>query len=172
MACVPTPLSAPPAALAAEHRLLCTQLALSRARDVKPRRALIWHARWFDGRQALAVVHPKTLTRWYRHRWRLFWHWNSRHGRPPMPAERRALSRRGAWDHPTWGEKRFATALVRTLGLRLSPHTVRTYRPTPLHRARHHRLSSQRRLTCGRKHAKAMVAGEFWIGVATPCPLL
>jgi hypothetical protein len=46
----PTPLSAPPAALAAEHRLLRTQLALSRARDVKPRRALIWRARWFNGR--------------------------------------------------------------------------------------------------------------------------
>jgi putative transposase len=77
-----------------------------------------------------------------------------------------------AWDHPTWGEKRFATDLVLKLGLRISPHTVRTYLPTPLPRARHHRLSSQRWLTCGRKHAKAMVAGEFWSVVAATCRLL
>jgi putative transposase len=77
-----------------------------------------------------------------------------------------------AWDHPTWGEKRITNDLVLTLGLRISSHTVRTYLPKPLHRARHHRLSSQRWLTFVRKHAKAMVAGDFWIVVAATFRLL
>ena len=136
------------------------------------RRAMIGLARWFDGRQVLAVVHPETLPRWYRQRWRLLWRWNCRHGRAPIPAELQALIRRMAWDHPTWGEERIANDLVLKLGLRISPHTVRTYLPKPLHRARHHRLSSQRWLTFVRKHAKAMVAGDVCIVVAATFRLL
>src|SRR5262249_59577248 len=54
-----------PASLAAENLFLRKQLALYQERHVKPRRAtnaiclvLIWLGRWFDWRQALAVVQP------------------------------------------------------------------------------------------------------------------
>ena len=49
-------------------------------RDVKPKRAtnatrfaLVWLSRWFDWRQALAVVQPETFTRWHHQGFRLFW---------------------------------------------------------------------------------------------------
>ena len=39
--------------------------------------ALTWLARWFDWRQALAIVQPATLIRWHRQGFRLFWRWKS-----------------------------------------------------------------------------------------------
>src|SRR5262247_1271156 len=57
-----------PAALAAENLFLRKQLALYQERHVTPRRAtdatrftLVWLARWFDWRQALAIVQPQTF---------------------------------------------------------------------------------------------------------------
>jgi hypothetical protein len=59
--------------VAAENLFLRKQLALYQERHVKPRRAtdaarftLVWLARWFDWRQALAVVQPATFLRWHR----------------------------------------------------------------------------------------------------------
>ena len=123
-------------ALAAENLFLRKQLALYQERDVKPRRAtnttriaLIWLARWFDWRHALAVVQPATLIRWHRQGFRVFWRWTSRHGRPPIPAELQALIRRMARENPTWGQERIANELLLKLGLRVSPRTVRKYLP-------------------------------------------
>ncbi len=55
-------------ALAAENLFLHKQLALYQERHVQPRRAtdttslvMVWLSRWFDWRQALAVVQPKTF---------------------------------------------------------------------------------------------------------------
>jgi putative transposase len=63
----------PSAALTAENLFLRKQLALYQERHVKPRRAtdatrlaLVWLGRWFDWRQALAMVQPETFTRWHR----------------------------------------------------------------------------------------------------------
>jgi hypothetical protein len=63
----------PPAALAAENLFLRKQLALYQERHVTPRRAtdatrlaLVWLGRWFDWRQALAVVQPAMFLRWHR----------------------------------------------------------------------------------------------------------
>src|SRR2546429_10025047 len=63
----------PPSALAAENLFLRKQLALYQERHIKPRPAtnavrftLVWLARWFDWRQALAVVQPATFIRWHR----------------------------------------------------------------------------------------------------------
>ena len=79
----------PSTALAAENLFLRKQLALYQEREVKPRRAtntmrlaLVWLGRWFDWRQALAIVQPETFTRWHRQGFRLFWRWQSRSGRP------------------------------------------------------------------------------------------
>ena len=74
----------PSAALAAENLFLRKQLALYQERHVKPQRAtdvtrlsLVWLARWFDWRKALAVVQPATFIRWHRQGFRLFWRWKS-----------------------------------------------------------------------------------------------
>jgi putative transposase len=63
----------PSAVLAAENLFLRKQLALYQERHIKPRRAtdairlaLVWLGRWFDWRQALAIVQPETFTRWHR----------------------------------------------------------------------------------------------------------
>src|SRR5262245_50519439 len=127
-----------PKALAAENLFLRKQLALYQERHVKPRRAtpatrvtLVWLARWCDWHQALVLVQPATLIRWHRQGFRWFWRWTSRPGRPPIPAELRALIRRMARENPTWGQERIANELLLKLGLRVSPRTVRKYLPKP-----------------------------------------
>jgi hypothetical protein len=128
-------------ALAAENLFLRMQLALYQERHVKPRHAtnttrmaLIWLARWFDWRRALAVIQPATLIRWHRQGFRLFWRWTSQPGRPPISADLQALIRWMARDNPTWGEERIANELLLKLGLRVSPRTVRKYLPTSRNR--------------------------------------
>ena len=84
--------------LVAENLFLRKQLALYQERQTKPQRAtdtthiaLVWLGRWFDWRQALAVVQPQTFIRWHQRGFRLFWRWKSRAGRPRIPAELQAL---------------------------------------------------------------------------------
>jgi putative transposase len=141
----------PSPALAAGNLFLRKQPALYQERNVKPRRAtnatriaLIWLGRWFDWRQALAVVQPKTFIRWHRRAFRLFWRWQSRPRRPQIPAELQALIRQMARDNLTWGQERIANELLLKLGLRVSPRTVRTYMPKRLDRGPGKRVPSQR----------------------------
>jgi putative transposase len=68
--------------LAAENLFLRKQLAFSRERKIKPRRTdnptrltLVWLSRWFDWRNALTVVTPKTFIRWHRKGYQLFGRW-------------------------------------------------------------------------------------------------
>jgi hypothetical protein len=159
--------------LAAENLFLRKQLVLYQERQVKPRRAtnttriaMIWLSRWFDWRQALAVVQPATLTRWHCQGFRLFWQWKSRPGRPPLPAELQVLIHRMARDNPSWGQERIANEILLKLGLRVSPRTVRKYLPNrPEHRlpARGH---------AGRhRHPRARDVNRGGVGDApvTPC---
>jgi putative transposase len=168
-----------PAALAAENLFLRKQLALYQERQIKPRRAtqatrmvLAWLARWFDWRQALVVVQPATLIRWHRQGICLWWRWKSMRGRPPIPAELRALIRRMARDNPTWGQERIANDLLLKLGLRVSPRTVRKYLPRRLDRGGSHRGLSQRWRTFIRNHAQAIVACDFCVVVTASFRLL
>jgi putative transposase len=128
---------------------------------ISPESPLIWLARWFDWRQALAMVQPATLTRWHRQRFRLFRRWKSNPGRPPIPADLQVLIRRMARDNPSWSEERIANELLLKLGLRVSPRTVRKYMPKRLDHGWHQRIPSQRWLTFMRNHAQAMVACDF-----------
>jgi putative transposase len=64
----------------AENLFLRRQLALFKERGVQPRRidaatriSLAIVARLFEWRDALFVVQPKTMTRWQRAGWPLFW---------------------------------------------------------------------------------------------------
>jgi putative transposase len=169
----------PPAALVAENLFLRKQLALYQERQVKPRRAtdatrlaLVWLGRWFDWRQALAIVQPETFTRWHRQGFRLFWRWKSGPGRPPIPADLQALIRRMARENPSWGEERIANELLLKLGLRVSPRTIRKYLPTHLNPGREKRATTQRWHTFVRNHAQAIVACDFCVVVTATFRLL
>jgi transposase InsO family protein len=169
----------PSPALAAENLLLRKQLALYQERQIKPHRptqatrmALAWLAGWFDWRQALVLVQPATLIRWHRQGFRLFWRWTSRPGRPPIPADLRALIRRMARENPTWGEERIANELELKLGLRVSPRTVRKYLPTHRDHGRGKRALSQHWRTFVRNHAQAIIACDFCVVVTATFRLL
>jgi transposase InsO family protein len=168
-----------PTALAAENLFLRKQLALYQERKIKPGRAthgtrlaLVWLARWFDWRQALAIVQPKTFIGWHRQGFRLFWRWKSKPGRPPIPLDLQALIRCMASENPTWGEERIAHELLLKLGLRVSPRTVRKYMPQRRDHGRGQRVSSQRWMTFVRNHAQAIVACDFCVVVTATFRLL
>ena len=72
----------PTRSVQAENLFLRRQLALFKERGVKPRRvdaatriSLTVLSRLFDWRGALVVVQPKTIIRWQRAGWHLFWRW-------------------------------------------------------------------------------------------------
>jgi len=120
--------------LAAENLFLRKQLAFYEERKVKPRRAdnparlsLVLLSRWFNWRDALTVVKPRTFITWHRKGFRLFWRWKSAAGRRPIPLELQHLIREMARENPSWGEERIANELLLKLGLQVSPRTVRKY---------------------------------------------
>ena len=124
----------PRKAIAAENLFLRRQLALYQERKMGTRRidpatriTLGLLSRLFNWRDALIVVQPKTLIRWHRAGFRLLWHWKSKPGRPPIPAELRRLIREMSRDNSLWGEERIANELLVKLGIRVSPRTVRKY---------------------------------------------
>jgi putative transposase len=71
------------------------------------------------------LVSPRTLLRWHHALVRRKWQQPlSPRGRPPLPADLRALVGRLARENPRWGHRRI-TGEVAKLGLRVSPTTVR-----------------------------------------------
>jgi putative transposase len=166
----------PRTALAAENLFLRRQLALYRERNVKARRpdrlsrfTLACLSRFFNWREALVIVRPRTLISWHRAGFRLLWRWKSKPGRPPIPIALRGLIRRMAQDNPIWGEERIANELLLKLGVRLSPRTVRKYMPKrPLGTPR----GDQRWATFLRNHAKAIVACDFLVAVTATFRLI
>jgi putative transposase len=166
----------PRAALAAENLFLRRQLALYRERNVKARRAdrltrftLAYLSRFFNWREALVIVRPRTLIGWHRAGFLLLWRWKSKPGRPSIPIELRRLIKRMAQDNPLWGEERIANELLLKLGIRLSPRTVRKYMPK---RAPGTPRGDQRWATFLRNHAKAIVACDFLVSVTATFRLL
>jgi transposase InsO family protein len=156
-------------AVASENLFLRKQLAIYQERGMKPRRpsaaerlSLVVLSRWFDWRDALVVFGPRTLIRWHRAGFRLFWRWKSRPGRPPIPRELQALIRQMAVENVSWGEERIANELLLKLGLRVSPRTVRKYMPRQPRRTPR---GDQRWSTFLHNHAQAIVACDFCIAV-------
>ena len=114
-------------AIRAENLVLRKQLGQYIERGGKPRRvdcvtriSLALLTRVFDWQNAAAIVRPKTIIRWHRAGWRLFWRFQCKLGRPPIPAELRALIRRTTAENPVWGEERIANELLIKLGIRVS----------------------------------------------------
>jgi putative transposase len=156
--------------LAAENLFLRKQLAFYQERKIRPRRiddptrlTLILLGRWFDWRNALAIVRPKTFTGWHRKGFQLFWRRKCQSGRPRIPPELRHLIRKMAGENPARGEERIANELLLKLGLRVSPRTIRKYLPRlPGGRPR----GDQRWSTFLKNHAGAIIACDFFV-VAT-----
>jgi len=160
----------------AENLFLRRQLALYIERGVKPRRidpvtriALTLLSRFFNWRDALVVVRPKTMMRWHRAGWKLFWRLKARPGRPQIPQQIQALIRRIANENPLWGEERIANELLLKLGIRVSPRSVSKYLPRhPRGRPR----GDLRWSTFLRVHAQGLIACDFFIAVTATFRLL
>jgi len=167
-------------ALAAETLCLRKQLALDRERQVTPRRApdllrltLDLLARCFTWHEALTIVRPATRLRWHRETLRLLWRWRSRPGRPRMSPEHQRLIAVIARDNPTWGEERIAADLLLTLGIRVSPRTVRRYMGQGRGgRGARCRANRQRWAKFVRNHAQVLLACEFCVVVIATFRLL
>jgi putative transposase len=163
-------------AIRAENLVLRKQLAQYIERGVRPRRidavariSLALLTRLFDWQNAVVIVRPKTIIRWHRTGWRLFWRFKCKRGRPPIPAELRALIRRMASENPVWGEERIANELLIKLGIRVSPRTVGKYMPKrPLGQPR----GDQRWATFLKNHARAILACDFFVAVTATFRLL
>ena len=157
--------------IAAENLFLRKQLAFYQERRIKPGRidpasklTLVLLSKLFNWKEALVIVQPSTLIRWHQEAFRLFWRWKSRPGRPPVPAEVRALIRQMARENPLWGEERIADELLLKLGIQVSPRTVRKYMPkSPSHGPR----GDQRWSTFLKNHAGAILACDFFVSVTT-----
>ena len=61
---------------------------------------------WPRRKDALVIVKPDTVVGWHRQGFRLFWKWNSCHGKPGRPRtskEIRELIQRMSRENPLWG---------------------------------------------------------------------
>jgi len=155
--------------LAAETLFLRKQLAFYKERGISPGRidsasriTLIALSRFFDWKDALTIVQPKTLIRWHREGFRMFWRWKSRLGRPTIPKDLKSLIRQMARENPLWGEERIANELLLKLGIQISPRTVRKYMPRSPSRGPR---GDQRWSTFLRNHAGAILACDFFVVV-------
>ncbi|MEK9673886.1 MAG: integrase core domain-containing protein [Rhodospirillaceae bacterium] len=85
---------------------------------------------WRRSGEFITIVHPRTVVRWHREGFRLYWRWESRNrnGRPRIPSEIRTLVRRISADNPLWGAPRIHGELLK-LGFDISQATVSRYMP-------------------------------------------
>jgi hypothetical protein len=120
-------------ALVLENLALRQQLAIYKRKHQRPR--LIGWDRWFwvglsrvwqDWLRHL-VVHPDTVLRWHRERFRRYWanlsKQPARIGRPPVPHEIRELIRSLAQANPLWRAPRIHGELLK-LGIDIFERTV------------------------------------------------
>src|SRR5215472_5128658 len=121
-------------ALVLENLALRQQLSIYRRNQKRPR--LIGRDRWFwitlsavwkDWRRSLLIVHPDTLVRWQRERFRRHWAQLSNRigpiGRPPVHSQIRTLIRTLADANRLWRAPRIHGELLK-LGIAVSERTV------------------------------------------------
>ena len=90
---------------------------------------LIQLYRWFPSiLQVVTVVQPKTLLRWHRAGFCLYWRWksHSQGGRPQIEAELRLLIRQMSMENPLWGAPRIHGELLK-LGFDVAQSSVAKY---------------------------------------------
>jgi len=121
-------------AIVLENLALRQQLAIYKRKKKRPR--LVGRDRWFwialavvwkDWRRALFVVHPDTVVRWQRQRFRRYWAQRSNQGgkmgRPPISRGIRKLIKTIARANPLWHAPRIHGELLK-LGIEVSERTV------------------------------------------------
>jgi transposase InsO family protein len=81
-------------------------------------------------RDAVLLVKPKTILRWHREGFRLFWKWKSLKRKPAeskISAEQIALIRKMAQENVLWGAERIRGELLK-LGIAVAKRTIQRYR--------------------------------------------
>jgi transposase InsO family protein len=147
--------------LEAENLLLRHQLTIA-LRRAPPRRRLlgsdrallVWMTRlWPSLLDAVRVVQPKTILRWHRAGFKMFWRWKSRRrvGRPGIDRGLQDLIRRMSRENPLWGAPRIHGELL-MLGFEVAQSTVSKYM------VRGGTPPSQNWKTFLRNHAEAIAA--------------
>ena len=111
--------------LALRHQLEVLQRNTKRPRLTNQDRMLwvILSRLWKDWRQSLSIVQPKTVIRWHKRGFRLYWRCKSRPlwpGRNQVPREIRALIRSMSRSNPLWGAPRIHGELLK-LGITVNP---------------------------------------------------
>lgn len=152
-------------AIRAENLVLRKQLAQYIERGIKPRRvdsvtriSLALLTRLFDWRNAIVVVRPKTIMCWHRAGWRF----KCKRGRPPIPAELRALIRKMASENQYGASSESRMSRWLSWESRVRRGRVRKYmlkRPPGQPRA------DQRWATFLRNHARVKLACDFFVAV-------
>jgi transposase InsO family protein len=159
--------------LVLENLALRQQLAVLQRTAPKPRLNLTDRLFWlvlrnvFNGwREALLLVQPKTVLKWHRLGFRLFWRWKSRgkYGRPPTDRQLVGLMRRMWEANPTWGSRRIQAELLK-LDIHVLDSTVRKYRPK-------RRRSPPTWRTFLQTHLKDLVAIDFFTVPTVSCGVL
>jgi len=120
-------------AVALENLALRQQPAIYKRKSKRPRLArrdrwfwILLSRVWEGWRRALIIVHPDTVVRWHRKRFRKYWAELSRGrkpGRPPTAIEIRELIRTIATENPLWRAPRIHGELLK-LGITISERTV------------------------------------------------
>jgi putative transposase len=149
-----------------ENLALRQQLSIYKRKHKRPH--LVGRDRWFwltlsllwkDWRRALIVVHPDTVVRWQRERFRRFWTRLSkrtgRPGRPPICSQIRRLIRTLAGANPLWRAPRIHGELLK-LGIAVSERTVSRILQTV------RRPPSQTWKTFLRNHLGEIIAVDFF----------
>ena len=115
--------------LALRQQLLSLHARRPRRR-LSARHKLFWvllRRLWSGWKTPLVLVTPRTVVKWHRAGFRLYWKWVSRAGqvggRKPVGKEIRALIFRMAGENPTWGAPRIQGEQLK-LGFHLSEPTV------------------------------------------------
>src|SRR5271169_3956570 len=116
---------------------------------------------WSRWRDPLILVRPRTVVRWHRAGFRLYWKWLSRAratgGRKPVSKEIRALIFQMVAENPTWGAPRIHGELLK-LGFDVSEPTVSRW----VRRAPRPPDPAKRWLTFLRNHREAIAAMDFF----------
>jgi transposase InsO family protein len=116
------------------------------------------HRLWPKVLGSIAIVQPKTVMRWHRQGFRLYWRWmcGGKGGRPKVPKELRGLIREMSLANPLWGAPRVHGELLK-LGFEVSETTVATYMVKPP------RPPGQTWTTFLRNHAHQMASTDFFV---------
>ena len=153
-------------ALVRENLARRQQLSIYR-RNQKPPRLIgrdrgfwiTWSAVWKDWRRSLLIVHPDTVVRWQRERFRCHWAQLSKRigpiGRPPVHSQIRTLIRTLAQANPLWRAPRIHGELQK-LGIEVSERTVSRLLQTVK------RPPSQTRKTFLQNHMGEIIAIDFF----------